>query len=424
MVVRTSIVTLTLLFLSISPIDAVPANSIKTSSLITSVRTKVSKCSQWISTYEKYWNQFNNCHQGESTTQCCELYDFMDKSVRIFKDGLDCVITNFEIYDAKYTEFCKNGIKTTSTVSAGTVHNHPPAPAIPDAVPSEGGHGIIEIVILDDGTAHTSTVTHTGGGGGGFDCSVPCNCQSCACASHCGSTVVQQPCTTGCAPAPPPCSGGGCQQPCQSSCPIGVVNCVVCGGAVNQPVAQPAAQPAPAPAPGAATLTIPTDDDNDVCFHGDGVVLMKDGSKKLMRNVEIGDFVQVGDNKFSEVFMFTHRNGYIPARFVNLQVDDGRFLKLTPSHFIHSNKGLVQAGSIVKGDQLEMDDGKFMAVKNVNRFFDIGLFNPQTMHGDIVVSGFKASTYTTTIESQMAHSILAPLRALYRISGFEISWLF
>ena len=44
-----------------------------------------------------------------------------------------------------------------------------------------------------------------------------------------------------------------------------------------------------------------------------------------------------------------------------------------------------------------------------------GLYNPHTMDGDIVVNGIKTSTYTAAIEPSLAHSLLWPVRMLYRL---------
>ena len=48
-----------------------------------------------------------------------------------------------------------------------------------------------------------------------------------------------------------------------------------------------------------------------------------------------------------------------------------------------------------------------------------GLYNPHTLHGDIVVDGVLTSTYTAAFSPTLAHVALAPLRALYR-AGVDI----
>lgn len=166
------------------------------------------------------------------------------------------------------------------------------------------------------------------------------------------------------------------------------------------------------------------DPDDGVCFHGSGVVVLADGRRKLMRDVEIGDSVHVGGGKYSEVFMFTHRDAGTDAVYVEITVASGDKVMVTASHFMYAAKGVVQAGSIEMGDGMEMDDGRVEIVVKRELVSGKGLYNPQTVHGDVAVSGFRASTYTTFVQTGVAHSLLAPLRAMYRICGAHISAVF
>jgi len=50
-----------------------------------------------------------------------------------------------------------------------------------------------------------------------------------------------------------------------------------------------------------------------------------------------------------------------------------------------------------------------------------GLYNPQTVQGDVIVNGIVSSTYTTTVEPKAAHAFLAPMRALFRVAGMSTS---
>lgn len=56
-----------------------------------------------------------------------------------------------------------------------------------------------------------------------------------------------------------------------------------------------------------------------------------------------------------------------------------------------------------------------------------GIYNPQTLDGRIVVNGVVMTTYTRatgTDRTGTGHSLLAPLRAMYRIGGVDVSGLF
>lgn len=145
---------------------------------------------------------------------------------------------------------------------------------------------------------------------------------------------------------------------------------------------------------------------------------------KLMKHLSVGDVVHVGGGKFSQVFMFTHQDADKRSTYVKMTVDSGKWIMVTPTHYMYSDKGLQLAGELKEGDMLEMEEGQMEKIVTRSVVYDKGLYNPQTLHGDIVVNGFRASTYTKTIEYETAHSLLAPLRAMYRICGAHISAAF
>lgn len=78
---------------------------------------------------------------------------------------------------------------------------------------------------------------------------------------------------------------------------------------------------------------------------------------------------------------------------------------------------MVAGGDVRKGDRLVQgggDTAKERVVAEVRRVAGRGLYNPQTLHGDIVVDGMLVSTYTKTVPPQGAHALLTPLRAVYK----------
>ncbi|CAN8064455.1 unnamed protein product [Agarophyton chilense] len=316
--------------------------------------TTVTSCGQWISIYERHWQEYPHCHQGKTNPLCCELYDLMDKSIRIFKHQLKCQVSNMAFYQKKFSAYCVNGgststhtstsvgtvVTTSSSAETTSINIRPP-------VADHGSHGTGKITILEEEIS-----THTGQEG------VTCN-----------GVCINNRC-------------------------VGVAQ----------------AQS--------------NDDDDNVCFHPQTTVELASGKIKSMHELNVDDHVHVGFGKYSRVFMFTHNDVSIPATFMNVTVQSGESIMLTPSHFIYLRHGLMQASRIKRGTLIQMHDGRYESVVNAMRVKSFGLFNPQTMHGDIAVSGFRASTYTTAIPSGTAHALLAPLRALYRICGAHISSVF
>lgn len=295
----------------------------------------------------------------------------------------------------------------------------------------------------------------TGGGGGTIcsPCSCATNCQQCltACRCHhcpnCNSCTTQPPCTTCQPPTQPPCTVN-CHTPtqppctnCQPTCPN---NCVCSDGTSYfccDPYGQCNSGGGGTTGGGGGTTgggggttgnSEPTRTGGSVCLHGNGNVVLKSGATKLVRDIQLGDEVAVGQGKFSPVFMFTHRDPHFEAVFSLIRVsttglsnsDSFADLKVTTTHFVHAKRGLLEAGRITTDDELLLANGKWSQVINISTFIDRGVFNPQTLHGDIVVDGVRVSTFTSTVNMNTAHSLLAPLRAAYRTCGAHLSSLF
>lgn len=163
-----------------------------------------------------------------------------------------------------------------------------------------------------------------------------------------------------------------------------------------------------------------SEDDDPVCFPRDAIVTLQDGSSVPMNQLSIGDKVLVGKGQFSPVFGFSHKDDTIKTSFVRMETAQGATLTATPGHIVYANNKAVPAREITIGDHFVLADGTITSVVKISKETRYGLFNPQTIQGDIVVDGVLASTYTTTVEQQTAHAILAPLRAFSRVCGLDV----
>lgn len=169
------------------------------------------------------------------------------------------------------------------------------------------------------------------------------------------------------------------------------------------------------------TDTSTGDGDDNVCFPASATVTLSNGSLKRMSELAIGDDVLVGPNEYSEVFMFTHKTRDVMYKFVELGLEGRRSLSLTHGHFLYLNGNLRKAGDAVVGDIVRLGDGSTDRIVNKGTRSARGLYNPQTLQGDIVVDGVVASTYTYSVEPSLAHSLLAPLRWIYLACGVDSS---
>jgi hypothetical protein len=83
---------------------------------------------------------------------------------------------------------------------------------------------------------------------------------------------------------------------------------------------------------------------------------------------------------------------------------------------------LVAAADVMIGDSLVLAFAKDAASVVVTKesVSGLGLYNPQTVDGSIVVDGFLASAYTTAVHPKVAHCSLAPIRWLYEQLPYDI----
>jgi len=168
------------------------------------------------------------------------------------------------------------------------------------------------------------------------------------------------------------------------------------------------------------------------CFPAAATAELADGRVVAMADLAVGDKVRVaagdGPAAFSAVFLFTHKLPTPPRSYVRLTTSEGgAALTASAGHYVYAGGRLVAAAAVAVGDTLQVvapgGGWATATVTGVRRVDAAGLYNPQTLHGDIVVDGVRASTFTTAVEPAVASALLAPLRAVYRSTGRSVGLL-
>lgn len=169
------------------------------------------------------------------------------------------------------------------------------------------------------------------------------------------------------------------------------------------------------------------DDGDPVCLPGSAMVEVLGRGKVRVDEVETGDMVGVGGGEYSRVFMWTHRDGgFAGRRYVRVEAEGGVVLTVTEGHVVYVCKGMekgclreaIVVDEVRRGDGVwkvgNKDEIEAVRVLAVQRgVFEMGLYNPQTERGDVVVDGVVVSCYTKFVEMRAAHALLAPLRAMF-----------
>lgn len=161
------------------------------------------------------------------------------------------------------------------------------------------------------------------------------------------------------------------------------------------------------------------DDDEPACFPGDATVRLENGRHKRMDKLEIGDRVQTSKNSYSDVFMFTHKLRDGEYKFIEVDTASGASIRLTGGHYLYLNGRLAAASTAKVGDAVSLASGETSHITQVKSVKGTGLYNPQTIHGDIVVDGVTSSTYSTAVAPTLAHYLLCPFRTVYKTFGFS-----
>lgn len=155
---------------------------------------------------------------------------------------------------------------------------------------------------------------------------------------------------------------------------------------------------------------------SSTCFPANAELQLKDGSAIRMDTLQVGHKVRVSHKEHSEVFMFSTKYTDAQATFVHLHTATAGSIQLTEGHYLYVNGKVAQASTVKVGDLLETATGASATVTGITTVQATGLYNPHTMQGDIIVNGFRTTTYTEAIHPTLAHAMLAPIRALYAMN--------
>ena len=158
------------------------------------------------------------------------------------------------------------------------------------------------------------------------------------------------------------------------------------------------------------------------CFPGDAHVVVKDRGEIAIRDLRIGDCVQVGTRgDCSRVYAFSHRLHKGTFDFLAIETVSGQTLRATAGHFVYVNDNLRAARDVKPGDVVWDAHGKSTMVKKITSVRLQGLFNPHTISADIVVDGLRASTFTEAVKPTVANALLTPIRAGFAMCRFDVS---
>jgi hypothetical protein len=188
------------------------------------------------------------------------------------------------------------------------------------------------------------------------------------------------------------------------------------------------------------------------CFPAAATVSLPDGSSKAMSDLQVGDAVlsvgTAGALSYQPVYFFGHRKADGAHPFFRLATKY-RTLLLSGDHFLlacraSSDCSKVEAFVEVPAKTVRKEDSVLVlapgaatpvVVVSIEPTFAVGLFNPYTLNGRIVVDGVAASAHSSSVLDPLFHALgifipagyqaaFAPLRLLYRLLGADyVRWV-
>lgn len=161
----------------------------------------------------------------------------------------------------------------------------------------------------------------------------------------------------------------------------------------------------------------------DSCFPGDStvqVVMHDDDTRRRtvrMSELRVGQRAMDGANgndSASAVYFFGHASAHSVGVYVVVSTRAGARLALSEGHTIEvARRGLIAARDLRVGDRLLAANGDRVAVTAITRELREGMYAPTTSSGQIVVNGIVVTCYTESVRFDVAHALLAPLRAVF-----------
>lgn len=178
--------------------------------------------------------------------------------------------------------------------------------------------------------------------------------------------------------------------------------------------AQPGSSPSDENDSRGNSASSPEASNESACFPSDMHVRLSATETRQLKDLIVGDRVYTSSFEKDSVIAFSHRIHSLQAfPFVRIDTTSLHNITLSHGHFIYVNGKLKAARDTRVGDIVITEAGK-ASVTSVKDVWSKGLYAPHTLGGDLMVNGVLVSCYTSVIPETTAHTLLAPIRALFR----------
>lgn len=172
------------------------------------------------------------------------------------------------------------------------------------------------------------------------------------------------------------------------------------------------------------------------CFPGDSLVTTSTGEKKTLSELGIGEKILSHDPRtnqltFSEVILFLDYDPSQKREFLNIKLNSGRTLTVTPTHLVPRKQinhiETLFAEKIRIGDILLVSDSNNGvsedSVVEIRGIIRTGVYAPLTEVGTVVINDIIVSCFATVDSQEIADWAFFPMRLVWNVKqGFKRIW--
>jgi len=180
-------------------------------------------------------------------------------------------------------------------------------------------------------------------------------------------------------------------------------------------------------APGAAAGIVGAGATVAGCFPARAMVQSAAGMQ-MIKSAAIGTMLMTSQG-FAPMYLSGHQDAVAITAMVQVRLASNHTLAVTPDHYLPLQGGLYKsAGRLAIGDELFVQTGEGFVptpITALDMASEVGLFNPYTTTGDVVVDGVLASCHSSWfLEGLVSESstvtiyqqLLTPVRLLHKVA--------
>lgn len=158
------------------------------------------------------------------------------------------------------------------------------------------------------------------------------------------------------------------------------------------------------------------------CIDAEANAVMSDGSRKHLKNLEIGDQVQTLDKNgklTNTEFIMMMDISDQDTLLLNITTNTNKNVRVSGTHLVPIQNGQFKfARELYRGDQIVTYDpeSKTQVLETIKSILiepATGYVAPLTMSGDLLVDNILMSNYAVIESHNLAHSVMAPVRWWY-----------